>query len=137
MYKTDPEREIQNVAKGLINKWSRPIFELNNSYSDGSDDYESPRRSHHVEGTNRNTLKLREESLVRKSEITSPGQKSTRVQRAEAPAKTSMDFVIRPESNIESPKPKAKSQLELMFAKKKKPLTKGSTLGITKPKGRI
>lgn len=135
MYKTDPEREIQLNAKGLINKWSRPIFELNNSYNEAPD-FE-PRRDQRDE-TQKSTVRLREESLVRRKEESPQGKGKKRILRAEAPAKTSIDFVIRPESVIESPKTKPKSYLESVFAKKKKTITnRGTSLGITKPKGRL
>lgn len=127
--KTDPERQISNLAKSIIDKWSKQIFELHDTYSSQENYY--PKRSQHSPSS----TKLKEKKLLANNSSTETNKK-VKGNRARIPDKIAMDFVYRPESNmVESNKSKSSGYWESMFSKKsKKSSSRTSSLGITKSK---
>lgn len=130
--KTDPERHIAQLAKSIIDKWSKQIFELHDTYS--IHESYSPRRPQQSPVS----AKLKEKKFLASNQNNNTVQitKGKTGRRARVPDNIAMDFVYRPESNIvETNKSKTPGYWESMFSKKaKKSSSKSSSLGITKSK---
>lgn len=113
IYKTDPERIISQMAKSIIDRWSKQIFERNDSHNRSESFYHQKRPSQ--KSTSFNT-KLKETDLLANKTTETPNK--TKVYRAQIPEKTSFDFVYQPESSVTEAKSKTKQSWDLMKNRK-------------------
>jgi transcription factor SPN1 len=92
LYKNENEsRDNKRICKALIEKWSRPIFNISNDYGDLERIEEDERRLPRA---------AQEEIETPLDRLTRETIKDTRKHHASIPKRLAMDFVVRPKSGV-------------------------------------